>query len=237
MPFSSTKGKEKIMPKDYYIVLGVTRGANLNKIKKAYRTVVKKYHPDVVQSEETKKRFLEVREAYETLIDEGKRKEYDKTLARQESELKIKTVPDMIERRTSLFDQMESRFFSATDDFFEGFLPGFFDIDKARIRGKDLYFEAILSPGEAAKGGLFPVTVPVIEPCPRCSKTGFWEDFVCPTCSGTGRVHSERGFSISIPPNVANGTEIRLSLEDIGLPEVYVNITVLIDPHMEEEDW
>lgn len=225
------------MPKDYYIVLGVTRGANLNKIKKAYRTVVKKYHPDVVQSEETKKRFLEVREAYETLIDEGKRKEYDKTLARQESELKIKTVPDMIERRTSLFDQMESRFFSATDDFFEGFLPGFFDIDKARIRGKDLYFEAILSPGEAAKGGLFPVTVPVIEPCPRCSKTGFWEDFVCPTCSGTGRVHSERGFSISIPPNVANGTEIRLSLEDIGLPEVYVNITVLIDPHMEEEDW
>ena len=225
------------MPKDYYIVLGVTRGANLNKIKKAYRTVVKKYHPDVVQSEETKKRFLEVREAYETLIDEGKRKEYDKTLARQESELKIKTVPDMIERRTSLFDQMESRFFSATDDFFEGFLPGFFDIDKARIRGKDLYFEAILSPGEAAKGGLFPVTVPVIEPCPRCSKTGFWEDFVCPTCSGTGRVHSERGFSISIPPNVANGTEIRLSLEDIGLPEVYVNITVLIDPHLEEEDW
>jgi molecular chaperone DnaJ len=226
-----------IMPKDYYIVLGVTRGADLNKIKKAYRTVVKKYHPDVVQSEETKKRFLEAREAYETLIDEGKRREYDKTLTRQESELRIKRTPDIIEKRTSLFDQMESLFSSATDDFFGGFLPGFFDIDKGRMRGKDLYFEAILSPGEAAKGGLFPVRVPVIEPCPKCNKTGLWENFFCPVCSGTGRVQSERGFSISIPPNVANGTQIRLSLEDIGLPEAYVNIVVLIDPHSEEEDW
>ncbi len=64
------------------------------------------------------------------------------------------------------------RFFSRTDEFFEGFLPGFFDIDKRRIRDKDLYFEAILSPREATEGGLFPITVPVIESCPRCRKTG-----------------------------------------------------------------
>ncbi len=223
------------MPKDYYIVLGITRGADLNKIKKAYRTVVKKYHPDVVQSEETKKRFLEAQEAYETLIDEGKRREYDKTLTRQESELRIERAPDMIEKRTSLFDQIEELFSTETDDFFGGFLPGFFDIDKGRMRGKDLYFEAILSPGEAAHGGLFPVTIPVIEPCPRCSKTVFCEDFFCPTCSGMGRVQSERRFSVSIPPNVVNRTQIRLSLEDIGLPGAYVNITILIDPHSEEE--
>jgi hypothetical protein len=41
--------------------------------------------------------------------------------------------------------------------------------------GKDLYLEIILTPGEASRGGLFPVTVPVIESCPRCQKTAFLE--------------------------------------------------------------
>lgn len=85
------------MPKDYYIVLGVSRGADLNRIKKAYRKVVKKYHPDVIQSEETKKRFLEIREAYETLSDERRRKEYDEELAKQRSELRITRVPEIME--------------------------------------------------------------------------------------------------------------------------------------------
>lgn len=225
------------MPKDYYIVLGVSRGADVNKIKKAYRTVVKKYHPDVVQSEETKKRFLEIREAYDTLSDERRRREYDKELAKQGSELRITRVPDIIERRTSLFEEIERLFSSATDDFFEGFLPGFFDTEKGRIRGKDLYFEAILSPSEAAEGGLFPITVPTIEPCPKCNKTGAWEDFFCPVCSGYGRVQSEREFSLTIPPNVRHGTKIRLSMEDIGLRDAYLNVMVLIAPYVEGEEW
>ena len=221
------------MGENYYIVLGVSRGADVNKIKKAYRTVVKKYHPDVVQSEESKRKFLEIKEAYETLSDEGRRKAYDKTLAEQGSELRITRVPEIIQKRTSLFERMERLFSSSTDDFLEGFLPGFFDEDRGKIRGKDLYFEAILSPSEAAEGGLFPITVPAMEPCPRCGKTGAWEDFFCPVCSGYGRVLSEREFSLSIPPNVTHGTEIRLSLEDIGLRNAYLNLIVYIDPHLE----
>jgi molecular chaperone DnaJ len=225
------------MPKDYYIVLGVSRGADLNKIKKAYRTVAKKYHPDVVQSEETKKRFLEIRDAYETLSDEKKRKEYDRELSRQGVELRITRVPDIIDSRTSVLDKMERLFSSATDDFFEGFLPGFFDADRGRIKGKDLYFEAILSPNEAAEGGLFPITVPTIEPCRKCGKMGVWESFFCPVCSGYGRVRSEKEFSLSIPPNVKHGTQIRLSMEDIGLRDAYLNVIVYIDPYLEEDEW
>jgi DnaJ-class molecular chaperone len=221
------------MNEDYYIVLGVSRGADVNKIKKAYRTVVKKYHPDVVQSEESKRRFLEIKEAYETLSDEGRRRAYDKTLAEKGSELRITRVPEIIRKRTSLFERMERLFSSSTDDFLEGFLPGFFDEDRGKIRGKDLYFEAILSPSEAAEGGLFPITVPAMEPCPRCGKTGVWDDFFCPVCSGYGRVLFERGFSLSIPPNVTHGTEIRLSLEDIGLRNAYLNLVVYIDPRLE----
>jgi molecular chaperone DnaJ len=224
------------VPKDYYIVLGISRGADVNKIKKAYRTVAKKYHPDMMHSGESRERFLEIKEAYETLIDEGKRKRYDEELRKEGSPIRITDVPKIIERRRSSFEELNRFFPSVTDDFFEGFLPGFFDFEKGRIRDKDLYFEAILSPGEAAKGGLFPITVPVIVSCPRCRNAGFWEDFFCPTCHGYGRVQTEREFSLSIPPHVRHGTEIRLSMEDIGLKDVYLNIIVLIDPDLEEEE-
>ena len=225
------------MPKDYYVVLGINRGAHLSKIKKAYRTVIKKYHPDITPTKESTEKFLEIKEAYETLSDEAKRKRYDKELIAQGSEMRIVSVPETIQRGKNAFDEMERLFSSFTDDFFEGFLPGFFDSDKGRIRSKDLYFEAILSLREAAEGGLFPVTVPVIEPCPRCSKSGLWQDSFCPICSGYGRVSSEREFSLSIPPRVKHGTKIRVSMEDIGLRGSYLNVLVLVDPDLKEEGW
>ena len=225
------------MPRDYYIVLGVSRGADLKRIKKAYRTVVKKYHPDASHTQESAKKFREIREAYETLSNAVKREKYDQELERQGSEIRITRVPEAIERKRSLFDDIERVFSSSADDFFEGFLPGFFDSERGRISDKDLYYEAILSPEEAARGGLFPITVPVFVPCPRCKKSGFWEDFFCPLCMGYGRIKSERGFSLSIPPHVMDGTKVRISMQDIGLKEAYLNIVVRIDPRLEEEAW
>jgi len=226
------------MPKDYYIVLGVSRGANLSKIKKAYRTVIKQHHPDVAKTKKSTERFLEIREAYETLSNEAKRRQYDEQLAEKNSDVRFSRVPaETINTRRTFFDEQEKQFSSFTDDFFEGFLPGFFDVDKGRVRSKDLYFEAILSPAEAAEGGLFPVTVPVVEPCPRCSRTGFWDNFFCPVCSGFGRVTSDRQFSLSIPPHVKHGTQIELSMEDIGLRGVTLHVLVLIDPDLDEDEW
>jgi molecular chaperone DnaJ len=223
------------MPKDYYVVLGVSRGADVNKIKKAYRKVVKELHPDISPTKESEEKFLEVREAYETLCDEGKRRQYDEELSRKGSSLRIRKVPDVIERRRSRYDDMD-RAFSSVDDFFEGFLPGFFDRTRGR-KGKDLYSEMILSPSEAAEGGLFPITVPVIEPCPKCGKTGYWDAFFCPVCFGYGRIRTERAFSLSVPPNIRHGAEISLSLEDIGLKDTHLHIHVVIDPHLDEDVW
>jgi DnaJ-class molecular chaperone len=164
------------------------------------------------------------------LIDDDKRRRYDEKLRRQRSPIRITDVPDTVHRRKTAFDEMERFFGSQADDFFSGFIPGFFDMEKGTIRGKDLYFEAILSPREAEEGCLVPITVPVMEPCPQCNRSGLWEEFFCPFCLGYGRVQSERKFSLSIPPHVKHGTEIRLSMEDIGLRDVYLNVQVLIDP-------
>jgi DnaJ-class molecular chaperone len=121
------------------------------------------------------------------------------------------------------------RFSSFVDDFFEGLLPGFFTKERGRGPAKDLYYEIVLSPDEAREGGLFPITVPIIEPCPRCRRTGVWEGFFCPVCMGHGRIQSEREFSLSIPPNIRHGTEVTISLEDLGLKETYLNAVIFIE--------
>jgi molecular chaperone DnaJ len=225
------------MPKDHYVVLGISRGSDLNKIKKAYRTVAKKYHPDVNQSLEGRKRFLEIRDAYETLSDETKKKDYDQELAKLESPVEFAKVHEGMERRRAFFDRIEQLFSSSADEYFEGFVPGFFDTGQKKIREKDLFYEAVLSPEEAARGGLFRISVPVFEQCPRCVKTGLWKDSFCPVCNGYGRIRSERHFSLNIPPHVKQGTEVRISMEDIDLNNTYLHVTVLIDPELSDENW
>src|SRR5712691_6517737 len=63
--------------KDYYKILGVPRGANEDEIKKAYRKLARKYHPDVSKEANAKEKFQDVSEAYETLRDKEKRAAYD----------------------------------------------------------------------------------------------------------------------------------------------------------------
>ncbi len=157
---------------NYYVVLGISKGADLGRIKKAYRSVVKKYHPDVARTQESKERFLEIREAYDTLTDEARKRQYDVELERHHSSFRVRGVPEIVEIRISWWNDMEEWFTSPADEFFEGFLPGFFDRDRRRAHEEALFFEAILSPEEAGAGGHSPVTVPVLAPCPECGTSG-----------------------------------------------------------------
>lgn len=197
--------------------------------------VVKQYHPDTAPAAIMPEKLAEAREAYETLSDEGKRRQYDREQEQQNRPTPI--TKTSVPGRTAKYRAQDiDRFTSSVDEFFEGFVPGFLPdfFEKGRGRGKDLYLEVILSSHEARDGGLFPVTVPVFEPCPQCGKAGIWDAFFCSACSGTGRISAQRAFSLSIPPHVKDGTEIRLSLEDIGLPEVWVHVTVLIDHDLDD---
>lgn len=222
------------MQKDYYVVLGVSRGADIHKIKKAYRMIVKQFHPDKTSDAAQAEKFLEVKEAYETLSDKQKRLQYDRELERgRPASAPLADAPVRPVRKPF---RDAGKYASATDEFFEGLVAGFFPdfFEKGRGKGKDLFLEVILSPQEARDGGLFPVTVPVREPCPQC---GGWADFFCSVCAGNGSVRAERQFSLSIPPRVRHGTEIMLTLEDIGLPNVRLFVTVLIDRALQDERW
>lgn len=221
------------MAKNYYAVLGVSKDANLEKIKKAYRTVAKKYHPDAGGSSKDSEKFMEAKEAYETLADEASRKKYDRELERQASGLRIKSMPRVVRKRPPFFDDVDS-LFSLMDDFFSGFMPGFFE--RRERSGKDLHVEVILSPAEAARGGLVTMTIPIIEPYPQCGTGTMWSDLLCPACHGYRKVRVEKQFSLRVPPHVQHGTEIRVSLGDIGLKNTYLTATILIDPTIDREN-
>jgi molecular chaperone DnaJ len=219
------------MAKNYYVTLGISRGADLNQIKRAYRKVAKKVHPDTAQSDDAQ-RFLEISEAYETLMDKDARRLHDASLEVRSEPVRISSMTEEIKRRTAPMYELKE-FKSLVDEFFEGFIPGFFQKERLRSPQKDLYYEVILSPSEAMQGGLFPIRVPVFAGCPQCNQTGFWDIFDCPACGGRGHRQAEQEFSLSIPPRTGHNTEATVSLEDIGLPDVNLYVRVLIDPYLD----
>jgi DnaJ-class molecular chaperone len=221
------------MAKDYYIVLGVSRGASPVQIKQAYRRIAKRFHPDISSSSTDANKFLEVKEAYDTLVDVVKRRSYDAELELQGSPLRIMRVPEIVRDRRRAYRDLE-RLGSFVDEFFDGLLPGFYSPRRYRSPQKDIYLEVILSPRESREGGLFPIRFPVLEPCPQCSRLSLLDTFFCPGCYGSGSVSSEREFSLSIPPHTGHGTSVSLSLEDIGLRDVNLHVEVQVDPLLQD---
>jgi molecular chaperone DnaJ len=207
------------MPKDYYIVLGISRDAGLSRIKKAYRDVIKKHHPDITRSDESTARFLEIREAYEVLSDEVKRRMYDRELAGTGPSAEASKAPETKERRRAAPGDAWDLGLPAFDR-----LPGGF----GRFFGasREVHLEAVMSPEEAAEGGLFPIAVPVLIRCPGCSRRGPLE-VSCPVCRGLGRVRTEREFSLEIPPRLRHGTRLRFALEPA---DVILYVRILVDP-------
>jgi len=217
------------MPRDYYMLLGVERGADLSQIKHAYRNAIKRYHPDRFGAGTDADKFMAAREAYETLSDRNRRRAYDAKLNRDGIPIRITDVRETIRRRRRAWDELrETR--SSLDDFFEGLMPGFYRQRSRRSSiPKDLYMEVVLTPDEALRGGIFRVAVPVMEPCSSCDQSGWQSGFYCPACLGYGSVRSRREFDLAVPPDVQPNTSVEVSLSDLGLPGVRLMIDVLVE--------
>jgi DnaJ-class molecular chaperone len=211
---------------NYYLALGIEKDADLNKIKKAYRICCKKFHPDVSRDKQKKQEFLTIQKAYETLSDKEKRRKYDRQLEEQEQVIPGYADWTGTPNQKTFWNRHIRQFSSILDNFFEGFIPGFFEDDFSH--NKELYLELLLSPGEAQNGGDFSVDIPVLEDCSLCSGTGFWKSFLCTSCSGFGRIRAYRSFVLHIPAHVKHGTEARVSLEGIGLNNVFLNVEIIV---------
>jgi len=223
------------MTQNYYIILGVDRGANLNQIKHAYRRIAKQLHPDrSARQPADAEGFLEVKQAYDTLADADRRRRYDDELDRQEPSRRMIRVPQTVRSRERFYRAFEQRE-SLVDEFFEGWLPGLYSRPRRRGFEKDIFLEVILSVNESREGGLFPIHFPVLEPCPRCDRAGRLNALICPVCAGRGCIRTEHEFSLSIPPHTSDGTAVSLPLEDIGLVGANLHVQVRVDSRLHDE--
>ncbi|QCI25908.1 molecular chaperone DnaJ [Buchnera aphidicola] len=181
-----------MIKKDYYQTLGISKSANDREIKKAYKKLAMKYHPDRNQGDKnSEKKFKEIKEAYEVLIDPQKRTTYD-------------------QHGHSAFDQgggysNYSSFdpnFSNNTDFSDIFGDVFGDIfgtqkKKRAKKGADLQYNLELSLEEAVRGLNKTISITTFQTCSPCFGTGSQSKehtHKCQTCNGSGQIHLRQGF-------------------------------------------
>ncbi len=170
---------------DYYEILGVSKNASKDDLKKAFRTLARKYHPDVNKAPDAAEKFKEIGKAYETLSDDNKRQIYDRY--GEEGLLNAGFNPHSF----SMDDIDLSDIFSSFFGGFGGFSSSYERNPNAPIDGEDLRLDIEIDFLEACFGLEKEIKIKHLEPCEVCNSTGLdkdAKDTVCPVCHGQGRV-------------------------------------------------
>jgi molecular chaperone DnaJ len=201
--------------RDYYDVLGVSPDAGADEIKRAYRQLARRYHPDI-SGEDRAVRFLEVARAYEVLNDPTRRRSYDATLrSRQHAPASVHDgwlrdeVAIDFPSVASVLDQIRHSFFGA-------------------VPAMALRADIVLSPHEAFWGTTVPLDVPLRRTCARCGGRGeSWEEW-CPACGGGGEVPTVHAMRLRVPAGVRDGSRFRFSISPPSAPVTLIEVHVTI---------
>ncbi|HVM61815.1 MAG TPA: molecular chaperone DnaJ [Verrucomicrobiae bacterium] len=190
--------------RDYYEVLGVGREATEEEIKRAYRKLALKYHPDKNPGDkEAEEKFKEVGEAYEVLSDADKRAAYDRFghAAFAPGSGAGGRYPGGFHDPFEVFrDVFGGAGGSILDDFLEQAFGGAAGGRRAQggaQRGNDLRYDLEIDLEEAAGGAEKEITFNKLDTCPECHGRGATDGSqaeTCPTCHGQGQVAHSRGF-------------------------------------------
>jgi molecular chaperone DnaJ len=195
--------------RDYYDVLGVSPGAGADEIKRAYRQLARRYHPDI-SGDDRGAAFLEVSRAYQVLRDPDRRRSYD---ARLQSGSRADWLADEVAidfpSVASVLDRMRESFFGGAPE-------------------ATLSAEIVVSPQEAFWGVLVPLHVPLRRTCLRCGGRGeVWSDW-CSACGGVGDVSAAHEMRLRVPAGVREGARFRFSVAPRGAPLTCVEVRITI---------
>jgi len=184
--------------RDYYDILGVNKSASKADIKKSYRKLALKYHPDKNPSKDAEEKFKEISEAYAVLHDDEKRKLYDMYghagIDQQFSQEDIFRGADF----GNIFRDM------GINDIFEQFFGrgmGFNHRTNRRTRGADLRYDIEIGLEQAYSGLETTIRVPRTETCKNCNGTGArpgTQKKPCTQCNGTGQLRNTRRTAFGI---------------------------------------
>jgi molecular chaperone DnaJ len=200
------------LEKDYYKTLGVPKTAKTADIKKAYRELARKYHPDANANKgnaDAGERFKEITEAYNVLSDEKQRKEYDEARSMFGGGFRVPTGTRG-GAGGSTFDLGDLFGGDGLGDVLGGIFRGRGGTAQSRARrGADVETETTLSFGDSIDGATVSLRLTGEGPCPDCHGTGAKAGTVprvCPDCQGTGQQSKNLGgFGLSEPCKTCRG--------------------------------
>lgn len=181
--------------KEFYDLLGINRDASDDDIKKAYRKMAMKYHPDRnPDSKDAEEKFKEIKEAYEVLSDSQKRATYD-----QYGHAGLEQNAGGFGGGGAGFGGFGDAFSDIFGDIFGG-RAGTAGGNGGRgnvYRGSDLRYNMEITLEEAARGCEKQIRIPAVDSCEACDGTGAKSGTspkTCPTCGGQGQVRMQQGF-------------------------------------------
>jgi molecular chaperone DnaJ len=198
--------------RDYYDVLGVSRGATPEELKKAYRRLARQYHPDVSDDPDANERFKEISEAYEVLSDDQKRATYDRF------------GHAGFGNGGAGFSGFDADFGNVADifeEFFGGAFGGRRRQRRGPRRGSDLRYDLKITFEEAMFGTERDIELRRPETCDRCNGSGAepgTSPITCPTCSGSGEVRRVQQSILGSFVNVATCPTCQGEGEVIPMP-------------------
>lgn len=183
--------------RDYYEVLGISKGASDDEIKRAYRKMAKKYHPDVNKEPGAEEKFKEINEAYEVLSDPQKKATYDQF---------GHAGMDGAAGLGGGFSGFGGGGFGGFDDIFSSFFGGGFGGGGRRAsngprKGNDRFMQMTIDFMDAIFGVNKKITIEVDEPCDHCHGTGARSQSdiqTCPTCHGSGYVVTQQRTPLGV---------------------------------------
>jgi molecular chaperone DnaJ len=187
--------------RDYYKILNISKNASKSEIKKAYRKLALKYHPDKNKDKDAEERFKEISEAYAVLYDDEKRKMYDMY---GHAGIDQRYTAEDIFRGADFSDIFRGMGFDfGFDNIFEQFFGhrmGFNQKSRAQ-RGRDLRYDMEIRLEDAYRGVETEISVPRTEICDTCNGSGAKPGTTpkqCPRCGGTGqtRVSQRTAFGM-----------------------------------------
>ena len=213
--------------RDYYEVLGVNRDAAEDEIKKSFRKLAMKFHPDRnPDNPKAEEHFKEAKEAYEVLTDANKRLAYD-----QFGHAGVDPGQGM--GAGAGMGGFSDAFSDIFGEIFGGGRGG--GGRNGVYRGADLRYNLEIGLEEAARGTETKIRIPTMEECGTCHGSGKMVSSPCGTCGGSGRTKQQKTLSVKIPAGVDEGDRIRLSGEGEqgvnGGPAGDLYVVIHIKPH------
>jgi molecular chaperone DnaJ len=199
--------------KDYYAILGISRGASEKEIKQAYRKLARQYHPDVNPGDKSAEaKFKEINEAYEVLADPKKRQKYDQygeqwQFAEQFSRAR--------RPQTQFWEFSQAggpglRFEEDLGSLF-GDLFGMGRRQARPRRGRDIEHPITVTLEEAYYGTKRTIALQTAQPCSSCQGSGLMQNMPCPVCHGSGLAPSVKRLEVKIPAGVKDRSRVRVA--------------------------